>query len=104
MSYRLLPAAFALIGVLDAPPTAAGASWPVGIVGAALPGQGDFGTIKGRLTWGGGVIPPARVLVGVGQAVANPEVCAGKQAIPDRSLVIDPATRGVRHGFAYLVG
>lgn len=74
------------------------------VVGAAeAQAQGNFGTIKGRLVWGGGDVPAAKDLVAVGQAAKDPQVCAKAAPIPDRKLVVDPATKGVRYGFAYLV-
>lgn len=65
--------------------------------------QGNFGTIKGRLVWGGETVPPARNLADVGQAPKDPQVCAAKEPIAARDLVVDPATKGVRYGFVYLV-
>src|SRR5262245_755131 len=37
--------------------------------------QGGFGTIKGRLVWEGGSVPPAKNLVEQGAAPKDPEVC-----------------------------
>jgi hypothetical protein len=65
--------------------------------------QGAYGTIKGRLVWGGDSVPPAKNLVEVGAANKDPQVCAKDAPIPARDLVVDPATKGVRHAFAYLV-
>jgi hypothetical protein len=64
--------------------------------------QGAYGTIKGRLVWGGNEVPPAKNLVEVGAAPKDPSVCAKNEAIPDHSLVVDPKTKGVRYAFAYL--
>jgi hypothetical protein len=65
--------------------------------------QGSYGTIKGRLVWGGSDIPPAKNLVEVGQAPKDPAVCAKSDPIPSRELVVDPKTKGVRYAFVYLV-
>jgi hypothetical protein len=77
---------------------------PVATLAAGLAGQGQFGTIKGRLVWGGDVaaIPPVRVLAAVGQASKDPNVCARNQPILSRELVVDPKTKGVSFAFAYL--
>jgi hypothetical protein len=84
-------------------PSATGASLPVGSLAATLAAQGEFGTIKGRLVWGGSDVPPARVLIEKGRAPKDQEICAREAAIPNRELVVDPKTKGVAHGFAYLV-
>lgn len=69
-----------------------------GAVGAA-----DYGTIKGRLVWSGDTVPPARVLEEKGKADKDADVCAKDQAIVSHELEIDPTTKGVAFGFAYLV-
>jgi hypothetical protein len=84
-----------------------------GVVSAACPtrallataavGQSSYGTIKGRLVWSGDAVPPARVLAEKGKAEKDPDVCAKDQAIVSHELEIDPKTKGVAHGFAYLV-
>ncbi len=79
-----------------APPT-------VGVVAASLLGQGQFGTIKGRLVWGSDQVPPPVVLQPVGKAATNPDVCAKNKAILSRDLVVDPKTKGVAYAFAYLL-
>ena len=82
---------------------ATAANLPVGSLGMTLAAQGVYGTIKGRLVWGGSDVPPARALIEKGRAQKDPEICAREAAIPDRELVVDPKTKGVAHGFAYLV-
>jgi hypothetical protein len=64
--------------------------------------QGAYGTIKGRLVWEGGSVPPAKNLVEKGAAPKDPQVCAKDAQIPSRELVVDPPTKGVRYAFAYL--
>jgi hypothetical protein len=66
------------------------------------PAQGNNGTIKGRLVWGGNDVPPPKNLVETGASTKDPAVCAKDTVITDRSLVVDPATKGVRYAFAYL--
>jgi hypothetical protein len=83
-------------------PAAAGP--PVaGMIAAGLVGQGDFGTIKGRLVWGGAEAPVAKVDVEPGTAKANPEICAKDQPILSREVVVDPKTKGVANAYAYVV-
>jgi hypothetical protein len=65
--------------------------------------QGNFGTIRGRLVWGGGDVPPAKNLVDAGAATKDPAVCASSVPIASRELTVDPKSRGIRYGFAYLV-
>ena len=62
----------------------------------------DFGVIKGRLVLKGK--PPApKVDVKKGDPAAkDAKVCAA-QEILNQSLVVDPATKGVRYGVAFLV-
>jgi len=65
--------------------------------------QGNFGTIKGHLVWGGSEIPARKNLIEVGASTKDPNVCAKDAPIPAREVIVDPATKGVRNGFAYLV-
>ena len=55
----------------------------------------EAGAIKGRLLWGG---------VGLPRAEPKPAAVCAVGAVPDESIVVDPATKGVANGFAYLVG
>lgn len=79
------------------------ATFPAGTLAAAQAGQGNFGTIKGKLVWGGEKPPAVKPLIAVGAATKDPTVCAAKKAIPDNKLPVDPSTLGVRYAFAYLV-
>lgn len=73
------------------------------VTGRAAMAQGGFGTIKGRLVWGGADLPKADAKVKQGDAaVKDAEVCA-KETIPNEDYVVDSATKGVANGFAYLV-
>lgn len=65
-------------------------------------GQGGYGTIKGRLVWGGAETPKPKPLVAQGQANKDPGVCAAADAVPNNSLVVDPKTKGVKYGIAFL--
>jgi hypothetical protein len=95
----LLGVAMPLLSPLaEAAPPVAGVVVAVGLVG-----QPAEGTIKGRLVWGGDKVPPVVDLVAKGQARNNADVCASKEAIRSHDLEIDPKTKGVAYGFAYLV-
>jgi hypothetical protein len=66
--------------------------------------QDGFGTIKGRLVWGGAKLPEPAPKVKKGDAnVKDAAVCAAAD-IPDEAYVVDPATKGVADGFAYVTG
>jgi len=65
--------------------------------------QGNFGTIKGRLVWGGSEVPPTKMLAETGAATKDPAVCAKDAPIVARDLTVDPASKGVRYAFVYLV-
>jgi hypothetical protein len=70
---------------------------------AAGPRQAQSGTIKGRLVWGGPSVPELPLLVKKGDTnVKDAAVCAATD-LKDRSLVVDPATKGIAHAFVYLV-
>ncbi len=69
---------------------------------AAPPAQGSFGTIKGRLVWTGATLPNLPLLVKQGDNVKDATVCAATN-LEDRSLDVDPTSKGVAHSFAYLV-
>jgi hypothetical protein len=60
--------------------------------------QEGYGTIKGQLIWKGTNIPVLPPLDTQGKDSAT---CAAKP-LANRSLVVDPKTKGVRFGFAYL--
>jgi len=74
-----------------------------GMLAAGLVGQSDFGTIKGRLVWGGADAPTAKVDVEQGKAAKDPEICAKDRPILSREIVVDPKTKGVANSFVYLV-
>ncbi len=61
--------------------------------------QGSYGTIKGRLVWGGSDVPAAIPITANKQK--DPEVCA-KEPLFEVELVVDPKTKGIAHAFAYL--
>ncbi len=86
-----------VVGVSFVP--SATASTPAGFIGSAVVGQADFGTIKGRLVYGGATAPEPKKLDNKAQ---NPEVC-GKKQLFDQRLKVDPKNLGIEFGFAYLV-
>lgn len=69
---------------------------------SAVVGQGQFGTVKGRLVWGGEEVPPVKVLQEKGKAAKDPNVCAATAPIMSRELVVDPKTKGVSDGAVYI--
>lgn len=94
---------FGLTGLAVVSGLQARAAVAPGAVAALAAGQGSFGTIKGRLVWGGDEVPKPRVLVEKGAATKDPAVCAASETVVNRDLAIDPKTKGVQYGFAYLV-
>lgn len=70
---------------------------------AAPPDQGDrYGSIRGRLIWAGAEIPRFKDLQPQGRAERDPQVCAQTRAIPDKALIIDARSKGIRDAIAYL--
>jgi hypothetical protein len=65
-------------------------------------GQGQFGSIKGRLVWDESEIPPVKVLEAQGKAAKDPEVCARDKPVLSREVAVDPKTKGVAYGFAFI--
>ena len=85
------------------PRAAAAPPAPAGTISSALTTQGATGTIKGRLVWGGGDVPKVPLLVKKGDTnVKDGAVCSAVD-LADHSLSIDPATKGIRYAFAFLV-
>jgi hypothetical protein len=96
----------ALLGLgiaLLAQPVATAGVLALGPATAALAGQLGYGSIRGRLVWGGSEVPPAKPLIEKGKAPKDPEVCAKDEPIPSRELAVDLQTKGVAHGFVFLV-
>ncbi len=92
----------ALAACLAVPP-GAGAAPPISAsIACGVVGQSEYGTIKGRLVWGGDQVPPVKVLEDKGKAEKEPNVCARDRPILSRELVVDPQTKGVSYAFAYL--
>jgi hypothetical protein len=96
-------AAVGVVCVILSHAVARAATPSLALLGTITAGQGEYGTIKGRLVWGGSEIPTAKNLVEVGKSLKDPEACAKDEPIPSRELVVDPKTKGVAFGFAYLV-
>ena len=65
-------------------------------------GQG-YGTIKGRLVYGGEGIPTPKVLVAKEDPAAKDSAVCAVNEITEKDLVVDAKTKGVSYGFAYLV-
>jgi hypothetical protein len=62
-----------------------------------------FGTIKGRLVWGGAEAPAPVVIKALGQSDKDPEVCAAKVPIINNKLLVDAKSKGVAYGVAYII-
>lgn len=82
--------------------TASSMTVPVGTIAVGLTVQSEYGTIKGRLVWGGDEVPVSKPLVEQSKAPKDPEVCAKDGAILSRELAIDPKTKGIAHAFVFL--
>jgi hypothetical protein len=100
---RSISTTLAVVVLAPAAQSASAAGIPPGPVAAGVTGQAAFGTIKGRLVWGGPAAPAPKVLVAAGTATKDPAVCAATKDLINRDVVVDPATKGVRYAFAYLV-
>jgi hypothetical protein len=74
--------------------------WLAGNAAAAPPAQGQFGTIKGRLVWPEAEAPKKLLYEKGDPKLKDPEVCGGP--IYSRELLVDPKTKGVENGIAYL--
>ena len=96
-------ARLALPGVTLGRPSACRGSEPRPLVlAASAVGQPETGTIKGRLIWGDEKTPEVKELVAKGQSPKDPAVCAATRLIMSRDLVVDPKTKGVSYGIAFL--
>src|SRR5262249_29492866 len=69
--------------------------------GSAAPG--DYGTVKGRLVWGSAEAPAAKILYTKGDPVIKDGAVCGVADLIDQGLVVDPSSKGIRYGIAYLV-
>jgi hypothetical protein len=70
--------------------------------GPPAPLQGGTGTIKGKLIWGGDALPKPKVLVKKGDPTVKDPVCKVEEIV-SKEITVDPATKGIADGFAYLV-
>ena len=62
-----------------------------------------YGTIKGRLVWGGAKLPADTPLVKKGDSAVKDAAVCSADAVPNEDYVVDPATKGVANGFAYVL-
>lgn len=69
---------------------------------AGPPAPAGTGTIKGRLVWAAGPVPAAKVDVAEGDPKVKDVVCKVKPIL-SKEITVDPATKGVANGIAYLV-
>jgi plastocyanin len=61
-----------------------------------------YGTIKGRLVWGGSAAPDAALKVKKGDANAKDAAVCAKDDIPNEDYVVDGKSNGVANAFAYI--
>lgn len=87
------------VGLLGASNSPASAGSPAPAPVASPAPQGGFGTIKGRLVWGGAEAPKRKEITE--NKKKDPEVCA-KVPLFDTELVVDEKTKGVGQAFAFL--
>lgn len=88
------------VTVLDEKPSKAGSASSEAGPEASKEAEG-WGTLKGRVTFGGDP-PKTGILVGKGEeGVKDAAICA-RNEIPDQSLVVDPETKGVRWALVYI--
>lgn len=87
-----------LFGLDRSTGTASAASPPATAIVAAIPAQsGGYGTIKGRLVYGGDKAPDMPLF-----DTKNQPFC-GDLKVFDRSLEVDPKTKGIANGLAWIV-
>lgn len=77
-----------------------------GLVALGVPAETqaqEFGSIKGRVVWGGDEAPAPKVLVEKGKATKDGEVCAADTEILDPAVQVDPETKGVAGAIVFLI-
>jgi hypothetical protein len=74
------------------------AASPTSIATASLPVQGESGSIRGRLIWGGAELPKLE-----SRTVDREQSVCGKTPITLKYLLVDPRTKGIGNAFAYLL-
>ena len=83
--------------------SALGLAFVAGILGSAKTAVAQgFGTIKGRVIWGGANLPAADLKVKKGDPVAKDAAVCAKEDIPNEDYVVDPSSKGVANAFAYV--
>ncbi len=104
ITLRIILTAFAVLAAPLVGSNARASTSVAGWLATAAVGQGgSFGTIKGRLVWGGDQVPGPIVLEAKGKAQKDPNVCALNQDVLSHELEVDPKSKGVSYGFAFLV-
>ncbi len=91
----LIAAGFVFGGLTSSTPSASAAIAPEA---SPAPVQGKFGTIKGKLVYGGSDAPAPPAL-----KLGDQEFCKDQKLV-DRTLVVDSTTKGIANGFAYISG
>ena len=92
--------AVAAVFSLRSPATPAHAAPPAAPVAASVvAADGQYGKIKGRLVWGGEKAPTPKAL----DVNKDTNVCGKGGTLVDRDTIVDPKTKGVRWGLAYIL-
>jgi hypothetical protein len=84
-----------------APTEATSEKTPAKTTGSATVTAEGWGTLKGRVVYGGTPPQPA-ILQAQGKADKEPEVCAKSAPIMNENLVVNSGTKGVKNAFVYL--
>jgi plastocyanin len=87
-----------MTGVTFAAVVGVGLAGPAASASPPTPADG-YGTIKGRLVWGGASIPERQP---IDTSTNNDNKVCGKTKLLDPELIVDKDTKGVANGFAYL--
>ena len=62
---------------------------------------GGYGTVTGQFVLEG-AIPELKPFVAKGDSSVKDGAVCGKEGVPDESLVVDPATKGIANVFVYM--
>ncbi len=96
-----LAASFVFLGLVGLAGSSATATPPVATVAANLvTADGQYATIKGRLVWGGDKAPAP---VELDLTSKKDPACGKGGKLVNQGLIVDPKTKGVKWGMAYLV-
>ena len=75
---------------------------PAALQAKAPAAPAETGTIKGKLIWDAGPVPTPKVAVKKGDPNVKDPVCKVNEIL-NKDITVDPSTKGVADGIAYLV-